>query len=90
LLIADVAVDFPMTVSAEALAFFNLVQDSLPPALLPHLRNRMLLCPRICVVPIERDRIIFTAALTGFRCHEVLIPLAPVFSCPFISSLYLF
>ena len=82
--------DLSMAVSAEALAFSDLVQDSLPAALLPHLRNRMLLCPRICVVPIECDWIIFTAALTGFRCHEVLIPLASVFSCPFIAGLYLF
>ncbi len=82
--------DLPMAVSAEALAFCDLVQNRLPAALFPHLRDCVLFGPRICVVPIECDRIVFAAALTGFRCHEVLIPLASAFSCPFISGPYLF
>jgi len=82
--------DLPMAVSAEALAFCDLVQNRLSAALFPHLGHCVFFGPRICVVPIECDRIVFAAALTGFRCHEVLIPLASAFSCPFISGPYLF
>jgi len=54
---------FPVTVSAQALAFGDLVKYSLSSARFVHLRNVMLFFAGIFVVPIESNGIVLTTDL---------------------------
>ena len=68
---------FSVAVSAQALALGDLVQYSLLPAGLVHIRDIMFFLGGILVMPIKSDWIALTTVLTAPSAKQVKVPLAP-------------